>query len=292
MHYIPVWLIKHVQILITVRWSKNLAEILYLGTGSFAFIAAYVLFIDDTNQEESLASHSCGLWLALSSAHSVLFFSAVFWQQNTRLTCGLCIHLSTFSLMVVTYAFLLTKEKDNVLSWFWQVTIFWQFLIWFVFGFNFPDFFWENRFWLSLSERIWQIFVFLQKQSNSEYYETATILTDQEPWKLSLRKGCSNTVKTLLIWLIRFYNGLTFHRVILNFVIQGGCPNGIWKRWSGIQNQMNWMVVTNTMIVGVLSMAHAGRDTGGSQFYLPYRANTAHLDRNHTCFGKVVEGLK
>ncbi|GGK65623.1 peptidylprolyl isomerase [Rufibacter glacialis] len=97
-----------------------------------------------------------------------------------------------------------------------------------------------------------------------------------------------------------FYDGLTFHRVLPDFVIQGGCPNSregakgmpgtggpgykIDCELSG-ENQYHDR--------GVLSMAHAGRNTGGSQFFVCHsRNNTAHLDRNHTCFGKVVEGLE
>jgi peptidyl-prolyl cis-trans isomerase B (cyclophilin B) len=90
-----------------------------------------------------------------------------------------------------------------------------------------------------------------------------------------------------------FYNGLTFHRVIPNFVIQGGCPNGIGNGGPGYK--INCELDGNNQYHdrGVLSMAHAGRNTGGSQFFICHsRDNTAHLDRNHTCFGKVVEGLE
>ena len=89
-----------------------------------------------------------------------------------------------------------------------------------------------------------------------------------------------------------FYNGLNFHRVLPNFVIQGGCPN---KRGDGgpgytIPCEVNAEKQFHDR--GVLSMAHAGRNTGGSQFFICHsRDNTSHLDRNHTCFGKVIEGL-
>jgi peptidyl-prolyl cis-trans isomerase B (cyclophilin B) len=89
-----------------------------------------------------------------------------------------------------------------------------------------------------------------------------------------------------------FYNGLTFHRVIPNFVIQGGCPNGIGNGGPGYKIKCELDGNNQYHDRGVLSMAHAGRDTGGSQFFICHsRQNTAHLDRNHTCFGKVVEGL-
>jgi peptidyl-prolyl cis-trans isomerase B (cyclophilin B) len=89
-----------------------------------------------------------------------------------------------------------------------------------------------------------------------------------------------------------FYNGLTFHRVIPDFVIQGGCPNGSGTGGPGYKIKCELDGENQFHDRGVLSMAHAGRDTGGSQFFICHsRRNTAHLDRNHTCFGKVVEGL-
>lgn len=89
-----------------------------------------------------------------------------------------------------------------------------------------------------------------------------------------------------------FYDGLTFHRVIPNFVIQGGCPEGTGRGGPGWTIQCELDGDNQYHDRGVLSMAHAGRNTGGSQFFICHsRTNTAHLDRNHTCFGKVVEGL-
>lgn len=90
-----------------------------------------------------------------------------------------------------------------------------------------------------------------------------------------------------------FYDGLTFHRVISNFVVQGGCPKGNGSGGPGYKIKCELNGENQYHEKGVLSMAHAGRDTGGSQFFIVLdRANTAHLDRNHTCFGKVVEGLE
>jgi peptidyl-prolyl cis-trans isomerase B (cyclophilin B) len=89
-----------------------------------------------------------------------------------------------------------------------------------------------------------------------------------------------------------FYNGLTFHRVLPDFVIQGGCPDGIGGGGPGYKIKCELTGDNQYHDRGVLSMAHAGRDTGGSQFFVCHsRTNTAHLDRNHTCFGKVTEGL-
>lgn len=90
-----------------------------------------------------------------------------------------------------------------------------------------------------------------------------------------------------------FYDGLTFHRVIPDFVIQGGCPNGTGAGGPGYHIDCELDGDNQYHDRGVLSMAHAGRNTGGSQFFICHsRTNTAHLDRNHTCFGKVVEGLE
>lgn len=89
-----------------------------------------------------------------------------------------------------------------------------------------------------------------------------------------------------------FYNGLTFHRVIPEFVIQGGCPDGTGMGGPGYTIKCELNGNNQYHDRGVLSMAHAGRDTGGSQFFICHnRRNTQHLDRRHTCFGKVTEGL-
>ncbi len=90
-----------------------------------------------------------------------------------------------------------------------------------------------------------------------------------------------------------FYDGLTFHRVIPDFVIQGGCPKGDGRGGPGYTIDCELDGDKQYHDRGVLSMAHAGRNTGGSQFFVCLsRAKTQHLDRQHTCFGKVVEGLE
>lgn len=89
-----------------------------------------------------------------------------------------------------------------------------------------------------------------------------------------------------------FYDGLTFHRVIPDFVIQGGCPDGTGAGGPGYAIDCELSGNNQHHDKGVLSMAHAGKNTGGSQFFVCHsRTNTAHLDRKHTCFGKVIEGL-
>ena len=89
-----------------------------------------------------------------------------------------------------------------------------------------------------------------------------------------------------------FYDGLTFHRVIPDFVVQGGCPDGTGAGGPGYSIDCELDGGNQFHDKGVLSMAHAGRNTGGSQFFICHgRENTQHLDGVHTCFAKVVEGL-
>ena len=89
-----------------------------------------------------------------------------------------------------------------------------------------------------------------------------------------------------------FYDGLTYHRVIPQFVIQGGCPNGTGTGGPGWNIKCETDGNPLTHKPGALSMAHAGKDTGGSQFFIVLtREHTAHLDGQHTVFGQVVEGL-
>jgi peptidyl-prolyl cis-trans isomerase B (cyclophilin B) len=88
-----------------------------------------------------------------------------------------------------------------------------------------------------------------------------------------------------------FYDGLTFHRVIPDFVIQGGCPRGDGTGGPG------WTIPCETEgnphkhLRGSLSMAHAGKDTGGSQFFICHSPQP-HLDGRHTVFGRVTEGIE
>ncbi|EAY29154.1 peptidylprolyl isomerase [Microscilla marina] len=90
-----------------------------------------------------------------------------------------------------------------------------------------------------------------------------------------------------------YYDGLAFHRVIPNFVVQGGCPDGTGAGGPGYSIACELDGDNQYHDKGVLSMAHRGRDTGGSQFFICHnRQNTQHLDRVHTVFGKVIEGLE
>lgn len=90
----------------------------------------------------------------------------------------------------------------------------------------------------------------------------------------------------------KYYDGLIFHRVLPGFMAQGGCPSGTGTGGPGYKiycecHQDNY----RKHFSGTLSMAHAGRDTGGSQFFLTFLP-TPHLDGRHTAFGRVIEGKK
>ncbi len=121
----------------------------------------------------------------------------------------------------------------------------------------------------------------------------AEMHTDKGVMKIEFYdQDAPNTVKNFITLAKKgFYDGVTFHRVIPDFVIQGGDPTGTGSGGPGYKIKCELTGGNQYHDRGVLSMAHAGRDTGGSQFFICHsRRNTAHLDRNHTCFGKVVEG--
>ncbi len=118
----------------------------------------------------------------------------------------------------------------------------------------------------------------------------ATIETDKGAIKILLfAEDAPNTVANFeKLTRQGFYDGLTFHRVIPNFMIQGGCPRGDGTGGPGytIKCEIN----KNKHLEGSLSMAHAGKDTGGSQFFICHSPQ-AHLDGVHTVFGRVTEGM-
>jgi peptidyl-prolyl cis-trans isomerase B (cyclophilin B) len=131
--------------------------------------------------------------------------------------------------------------------------------------------------------------------------KTAEIHTSKGIMKLNFfEKDAPNTVANFIkLAESGYYDGLAFHRVIPNFVIQGGCPfsKDITDRRVGTGGpgySIDCELTGDNQYHdrGVLSMAHAGRNTGGSQFFVCHsRTNTSHLDKNHTCFGKVYDGL-
>ncbi len=124
---------------------------------------------------------------------------------------------------------------------------------------------------------------------------TATIYTDKGNMEVEFYDNdAPNTVDNFCNLAKKgFYNGLKFHRVLPDFVIQGGCPKGDGTGGPGYKIKCETSGENQYHDRGVLSMAHAGKDTGGSQFFICHsRRNTAHLDGVHTCFGKVVDGLE
>src|SRR6187551_400397 len=86
-----------------------------------------------------------------------------------------------------------------------------------------------------------------------------------------------------------FYDGLVFHRVIPDFMIQGGCPEGTGRGGPGytFEDEIN----QHKIVKGTLAMANAGPDTNGSQFFIVTADETPWLDGKHTAFGQVVDGM-
>ena len=123
----------------------------------------------------------------------------------------------------------------------------------------------------------------------------AEIVTGKGTMKVELyEQDAPNTVANFVKLSEKgYYDGLTFHRVIPDFVIQGGCPQGSGAGGPGYSIDCELTGSNQYHDRGVLSMAHAGRNTGGSQFFVCHsRNNTSHLDGVHTCFGKVTEGVE
>jgi len=121
--------------------------------------------------------------------------------------------------------------------------------------------------------------------------KTATIVTKHGEIKLELfddktPKTCANFEE---LASTGFYDGLTFHRVIADFMIQGGCPNGTGSGGPGYQFADEFHPSLKHDSPGILSMANAGPNTNGSQFFITH-VPCDWLDGKHTVFGKVIEG--
>jgi peptidyl-prolyl cis-trans isomerase B (cyclophilin B) len=118
----------------------------------------------------------------------------------------------------------------------------------------------------------------------------ALIKTDKGDIVLELFENDAPNTVANFVKLIKkgYYDGLKFHRVIPNFMIQGGCPvgNGTGGPGYTIKCEIN----PRKHLTGTLSMAHAGKDTGGSQFFITHSPQP-HLDGVHTVFGQVIEGM-
>jgi cyclophilin family peptidyl-prolyl cis-trans isomerase len=130
----------------------------------------------------------------------------------------------------------------------------------------------------------------MQIDSSKNY--SATIKTDVGDIVIGLH--ASNAPKTVnnFVFLARdgYYDGVIFHRVISNFMAQGGDPTGTGRGGPGYSFEDEFHPELKHDGPGVLSMANAGPNTNGSQFFITYVA-TPHLDNRHSVFGKIEEGL-
>ncbi|MCR6574595.1 peptidylprolyl isomerase [Campylobacter insulaenigrae] len=128
---------------------------------------------------------------------------------------------------------------------------------------------------------------------NANNYNYAIISTDKGDMTLKLfpDEAPQNVCNFANLANEGFYNGLSFHRVIPNFVIQGGCPHGTGTGGPGYEIECECDNQKHKHLRGSLSMAHAGRDTGGSQFFICH-SSQAHLDGVHTVFGQIDENDK
>ncbi len=120
---------------------------------------------------------------------------------------------------------------------------------------------------------------------------TATIETDKGPIQIKLYPEHAPKTVNNFVSLARdgFYDGLTFHRVIPNFMVQGGDPDGTGRGGPGYKFEDEVRGNPLKHETGSLSMANAGPNTNGSQFFITH-APQPHLNGRHTVFGKVMDG--
>jgi peptidyl-prolyl cis-trans isomerase B (cyclophilin B) len=119
---------------------------------------------------------------------------------------------------------------------------------------------------------------------------TATIETEKGNLVLELFASDVQMTVNNFVFLARdgFYDGLTFHRVVSDFVVQGGCPIGDGTGGPGYR--FDDEITEHTHVAGALSMANSGENTNGSQFFITYTPQH-HLDGHHSVFGQLVEGM-
>jgi peptidyl-prolyl cis-trans isomerase B (cyclophilin B) len=120
---------------------------------------------------------------------------------------------------------------------------------------------------------------------------TATLKTDRGDIVIDLAAKDAPTTVNNFVYLSQtgYYDGLNFHRVIANFMIQGGCPLGTGTGGPGYQFKDEFSPNQRHSGPGMLSMANAGPGTNGSQFFITHSAQP-HLDNRHSVFGKVTSG--
>ncbi|MDE0960702.1 MAG: peptidylprolyl isomerase [Planctomycetota bacterium] len=140
------------------------------------------------------------------------------------------------------------------------------------------------------------------KTSLPRFPETAVSADDEIFWVIETNHGTikarlmpdvapDHVRNTMYLTELGFYNNLTFHRVITGFMAQGGCPDGTGMGGPGYRFQGEFSPTARHDRLGLLSMANAGPNTDGSQFFLTFTA-TPHLDDKHTIYGEVMEGQK
>jgi peptidyl-prolyl cis-trans isomerase B (cyclophilin B) len=119
---------------------------------------------------------------------------------------------------------------------------------------------------------------------------TATIETEKGNLVLELFASDVPMTVNNFVFLARdgFYDGLTFHRVVPGFVVQGGCPLG--NGYGGPGYQFDDEITEHTHVAGALSMANSGSNTNGSQFFITYGAEHG-LDGDYSVFGQLVDGM-
>jgi peptidyl-prolyl cis-trans isomerase B (cyclophilin B) len=130
----------------------------------------------------------------------------------------------------------------------------------------------------------------MQVETNRNY--RVTIETSKGKIELELFPGHAPVTVNNFIFLARegFYDGVSFHRVISNFMIQGGDPTGTGRGGPGYRFEDEFKGNPLRHERGVISMANAGPDTNGSQFFITHGPQP-HLDGRHTVFGKVTSGM-
>jgi peptidyl-prolyl cis-trans isomerase B (cyclophilin B) len=142
-----------------------------------------------------------------------------------------------------------------------------------------------------MSDKQWKTPPAMKIDPKKKYF--AAIETDKGTIELQLFP--ENAPKTVnnFVFLAQegFYDGVSFHRVISNFVIQGGDPTGTGRGGPGYQFEDETRGNPLKHLRGVISMANAGPNTNGSQFFITHSPQP-HLDGKHTVFGKVVQGIE
>ncbi|MCX6026660.1 MAG: peptidylprolyl isomerase, partial [Chloroflexi bacterium] len=128
---------------------------------------------------------------------------------------------------------------------------------------------------------------------DAKKHYSATFHTEKGDFVVELFADRAPKTVNNFVFLARegFYNGATFHRVIRDFMAQGGDPTGSGSGGPGYRFADEFHPGLRHDGPGVVSMANAGPNTNGSQFFITHRA-TPHLDNKHSVFGKVIKGMQ